>query len=225
MRIVYLHQYFKTPDQAGGTRSYEMARRLVAGGHEVHIVTSWTESSDKCGWFTEEIDGIQVHWLPVKYDNRMGFFSRLKAFFEFAIRSSTRAAELKGDVVFASSTPLTIALPGIYASRRSHCPLVFEVRDLWPDVPVAMRILKNPVLVACAKLLEKIAYRSSAHIVALSGGMADGVKRVAGHESKVTIIPNSSDLALFDPDSLEPDLFRNAHPELGKDRLFFILVL
>ena len=40
MRIVYLHQYFVTPEMIGGSRSYEMARRLVAAGHEVHMVTS-----------------------------------------------------------------------------------------------------------------------------------------------------------------------------------------
>ena len=40
MKIVYLHQYFITRKMAGGTRSYEMARRLVEAGHEVHMVTT-----------------------------------------------------------------------------------------------------------------------------------------------------------------------------------------
>lgn len=40
VRIVYLHQYFNTLGMIGGTRSYEMARRLVAHGHEVHMVTT-----------------------------------------------------------------------------------------------------------------------------------------------------------------------------------------
>ena len=43
MRITYLHQYFNTPGMSGGTRSYEMARRLVEMGHEVNMVTSWRE--------------------------------------------------------------------------------------------------------------------------------------------------------------------------------------
>lgn len=214
MKIVYIHQYFKTPDQSGGTRSYEMARRLVQWGHEVHVVTSCTELSEKKGWFAERIDGINVHWLPVKYNNKMGFFSRLKAFFDFAIRSSRRTAKLQGDVIFATSTPLTIALPGVYASRKGHCPLVFEVRDLWPHVPIAMGVLKNSVLVAGAKLLERFAYSNSAHIVALSDGMAEGVMRAGVPTAKVTVIPNSADLALFDPESIEAGIFRKAHPEL-----------
>jgi hypothetical protein len=35
MKIIYLHQYFNTPDMPGGTRSYEMGRRIAAEGHEV----------------------------------------------------------------------------------------------------------------------------------------------------------------------------------------------
>ena len=60
MKIVYLHQYFNTPSMSGGTRSYEMAKRLVASGHEVHIVTSWVKDTHHPTWFEEDIDGIKV---------------------------------------------------------------------------------------------------------------------------------------------------------------------
>lgn len=214
MRIIYLHQYFKTPDQAGGTRSYEMARRLVKSGHEVHLITSWTEHSEHKAWFTQVIDGIQVHWLPVKYSNKMGFLARLKAFVSFAMGSAIRASKLKADVVFATSTPLTIALPGIYAAYRSGCPLVFEVRDLWPDVPIAMGVLKNSWLIKIALCLEKFAYKKSAHVVALSDGMAKGVIAAGTNPGKVCVIPNSADLELFDPRVVLGGEFRSAHPEL-----------
>jgi heme-degrading monooxygenase HmoA len=64
MRITYLHQYFNTPDMPGGTRSYEMARRLVAMGHEVNMITSWREPDDRKTWFKTDEAGIKVHWLP-----------------------------------------------------------------------------------------------------------------------------------------------------------------
>src|SRR6185295_8166233 len=117
MRVIYLHQYFNTPDMAGGTRSYEMARRLVAAGHEVHMVTTWREPTDKTGWFVTSEAGITVHWLPVPYSNYLSYARRIRAFLRFAWASSRKAAALPGDVVFATSTPLTVAVPGIYASR------------------------------------------------------------------------------------------------------------
>jgi UDP-N-acetylglucosamine:LPS N-acetylglucosamine transferase len=133
VRIIYLHQYFTTPEMPGGTRSYEMARRLVASGHEVHMVTTWREPISSVDWFRTEEAGIQVHWLPLPYSNRMRHSQRVGTFFRFAWAAARKAASLSGDLVFATSTPLTIALPGIYASRRGKIPLVFEVRDLCPS--------------------------------------------------------------------------------------------
>jgi hypothetical protein len=41
----------------------------------------------------------------------MNFKERVKAVFKFAIKAAEKAASLRGDVIFAKSTPLTIALP------------------------------------------------------------------------------------------------------------------
>lgn len=197
MRVVYLHQYFNTPAMAGGTRSYEMARRLVAAGHQVDLVTTWREPTDKSGWFVTEEAGIRVHWLPVAYSNSMGFVDRLHAFLRFAFASARRAAALDGDVVFATSTPLTIALPGIYAAWRRSRPMVFEVRDMWPEVPIAIGAIRNPVLVWAARKLERLAYRYSSHIVALAPGMKDDIVATGVAPEKVTVIPNGCDLDVF----------------------------
>lgn len=201
MRIIYLHQYFCTPTMFGGTRSYEMARRLVAAGHQVCMVTAFTDNNGEKGnsWFTTREAGIEVHWLPVPYDNKMSYGQRLSAFFKFAINSMRKTCSLKGDIVFATSTPLTIAIPGLYASWRNRIPLIFEVRDLWPEAPIQMGALKSPFTIAVAKWLEKTTYKASAHIVALTPGMERGVRESGVHSEKITVIPNGSDLSLFSP--------------------------
>lgn len=140
MKILYLHQYFTTPSMAGGTRSYEMARRLVAWGHEVHMITTDREGifDPKQKWYETDEAGIHVHWTPIPYSNKMSYGQRIKAFFAFSWRAARKAAKIGGDVVFATSTPLTIAIPGVYASKRLKIPMVFEVRDLWPELPIAI---------------------------------------------------------------------------------------
>lgn len=217
MRITYLHQYFNTPEMAGGTRSYEMARRLVAMGHEVNLITSWREDDGRQGWFETEEAGIRVHWLPVPYSNAMSYRERIQAFFKFAWGAARKAASLPADVVFATSTPLTIALPGAYVARRQGIPMVFEVRDLWPEVPIAMGALKNPVTRTLARRLEKFAYLRSDHVVALSPGMRDGVVRAGFSADNISVIPNSADLDFFDPARADSERFRTQYPELGRD--------
>lgn len=198
MRVVYLHQYFVTPRMSGIVRSYEMARRLVEAGHEVHMVTSDQEAPAGAPVWRESVEaGIHVHWTSVPYDNSMAYPDRLRAFFVFAWRASRKAAELHGDIIFATSTPLTIALPAVYAARRTRCPMVFEVRDLWPAVPIAIGAIRNPVAKTAARWLERFAYRNAARVVALAPGMRDEIVATGYPADRVTVIPNGCDLELF----------------------------
>ncbi|MCK9488767.1 MAG: glycosyltransferase family 4 protein [Xanthomonadales bacterium] len=214
MKIVYLHQYFNTPDMVGGTRSYELARRLVAKGHEVEMVTSWRERDDRRDWFTSNEAGIKVHWLPVPYGNQMSYRQRVAAFLRFAWGAARKAASLQADVVYATSTPLTIALPAVYAARRMRCPMVFEVRDLWPTVPIAVGALRNPLTIWSARKLERFAYRNATRVVALSPGMAEGVAAAGYSAANIRVIPNSADLKMFSHDDEGAQRFRAARPEL-----------
>src|SRR5699024_4679328 len=107
---VYLHQYFATPDMATGTRSYEFARRLVRDGHNVHMITSDRKGGSRR---TEDIEGIQVTWIPVRYSQKMGVFRRVLAFLLFAILATFEGIRTRPTLVFATSTPLTVVFPAL----------------------------------------------------------------------------------------------------------------
>jgi glycosyltransferase involved in cell wall biosynthesis len=219
MRILYLHQYFNTPQDSGGTRSYEMARRLVAAGHDVDMITSARRGfvGSFRGWRQTEEAEIRVHWLSVPYANVMSYAERIRAFIQFAWGAAFKAASLEVDVVFATSTPLTIAFPAVYAARRQNIPMVFEVRDLWPEVPIAVGALKGWLPIRAARWLERFAYRNSDCIVALSPGMKQGITRTGYPKDRVHVIPNSADLELFDVPATAGKAFR-AQFDWLKDR-------
>lgn len=205
VRILYLHQFFTTRDGTGGTRSYELARRLVDAGHDVRMVTAGSGRE-------RDVDGIRVVEARGGYADYMaatglGYGRRAAAFAAFA--ATATAAALRGprpDVVFATSPPLTMALPGIVAARRWRAPLVFEVRDLWPEAPIQMGALRLPAARRLARLLERATYRAASEVVALSPGMRAGVVAAGVPEERVTLIPNASDLDLFSPDVDPGDL-------------------
>ena len=215
MRIVYIHQYYCNPSMTGGIRSYEQARRLVARGHTVHVITTdITPGKRSLGWRRTDDDGIQVHWFSVPYSNNMSFARRLRAFAEFMILAAARATALKADLVFATSTPLTVAVPGVVAARLRRVPFVFEVRDLWPEVPIEMGVLRNPVARRLAGALATFAYRNAEEVIALSPGMAAGVTaRRPG--TPTTVIPNAAELAMFDVAPAAGQRFRDEHRWLG----------
>ena len=166
-------------------------------GHEVHMVTSLTIESEKTDWFETSEEGINIHWYPVRYQNKFDFYSRILAFLKFSLAASKKGMTLDGDIVFATSTPLTIIIPGYFVAKKLSIPLVFEVRDLWPELPIAIGALKNPIMKFVARALEKFAYKNSSKVIALSDGMRDGVLK-SGYSSKdVSVIPNSCDLNFF----------------------------
>lgn len=214
MKIIYLHQYFVTPDQGGGTRSYEFARRLVEAGHTVEVVTS-DRSVERPTWESTTVAGFTVHRIGVEYSNGMSFDRRILAFAQFAQRCARKASHLDGDVVFATSTPLTIAIPGIYASLRRRVPFVFEVRDLWPEIPIALGALPNPFMRLAARGLEQIAYRAAKHVVTLSPGMQAGVVRAGIPIERTSVIPNSCDFAIFELPAERGQEFRDEREWLG----------
>ncbi|MBI5692939.1 MAG: glycosyltransferase family 4 protein [Verrucomicrobia bacterium] len=189
MKIAYIHQYFNTPEMSGSTRSYEIATGLARRGHQVAVVTTWREQTPAPGWTHTSQDGVEIHWLRVPYSNHMGYGARLRAFGRFALGAGEKAAGLHSNVVYATSTPLTVAIPGIYCARRKRIPMVFEVRDLWPEVPIKLGALKNRVAIWMAQALERAAYRNADHVIALSPDMAAGVRRVFP-QAGVTVIPN-----------------------------------
>lgn len=200
----------------GGTRPYEMARRMVAAGHEVHMLASRKDAEGfSHKWELEMIEGIHVHWLPVPYSNTMSYAKRIKAFFQFAMTAGKKAIEIGGDVIYASSTPLTIAIPAVKAKKKLKIPLVFEIRDLWPELPIAIGALKDPLTKTLARRLERYAYFNSEHVIALSPGMKDGVVNTGYPSEQVSVIPNSCDLELFASNVADGERFRARLPWLG----------
>ena len=205
MKILYFHQHFTTPKGSGGTRSYEFAQALIKRGHEVTMICGQMDRDSlnlpydsRKGWSRGVIDGIDVIALPLRYSNHDGITRRLITFFKYAFKSIKIALDFEYDIVFATSTPLTAALPGIFASWFKQKKFIFEVRDLWPELPRAMG-MKNPILLTGMWIIEGWAYRSSVACVGLSPGIVEGIKRRSSRNHPIALIPNGCDLDIFKP--------------------------
>lgn len=198
MKIIYIHQYFKTPSEPGGTRSYWISRALVDKGHKVVMITSTNKYHPNEG--IENIDGIEVHYIKNEYSNYMSKLAKLKSFGKFLIKSTQEAMKEKDvDVVFATSTPLTVGGVALTLKRLKKWPYVFEVRDLWPEFPIQIGAIKNKTVQKMLRKFEKRIYDRSNHVVALSPGMKDGVIASGTPEEKVTMVPNMSKPEEFFP--------------------------
>jgi glycosyltransferase involved in cell wall biosynthesis len=211
MHVLYFHQHFTTPDGAGGTRSYEMARALIARGHTVTMVCGRSDRSAldlpwdaRARWYRGPIDGIDVIALPLDYSNQDGLLRRTLVFLRFALRSIVIAFRQPHDLLFATSTPLTAAVPGIVRKLvRPRSRFVFEVRDLWPELPRALG-MRNPLLLGGMSALEWLAYHTADACIGLAPGIVEGIRRRGPKGLPVAMIPNGCDLELFHPSKRRP---------------------
>ena len=203
-RILILHQYFLTPDQDGAHRIYEHALNLSNNGFEVTVITSSREASQKKLWELQQINKyLSVHRLKNDgyfHGRKSTFLSRLKSFIYFAFHSTIKSFSIKKDIVYATSTPLTIVLPALFQKFLLGKKYIFEVRDMWPDVPVKMGIIKNPILIFMSYFLEYIAYFFSSTIVVVSPGMKDEIIKKGFKNKKIIIVENGCDEIFLFPD-------------------------
>jgi len=206
MRILYFHQHFTTPDGSSGTRSYEFARRLADAGHEVTMVcgsfavgNTGLSGPWKRGRREGAVDGIHVIELALPYSNCDHFFRRSLTFLRFAWRSILIALRWPADVVVATSTPLTAAIPGIAARVLRRRPFVFEVRDLWPELPKAMGVIRNPIVLTTLQALEWMGYRAADRCIALAPGIRKSIVERGTPPARVELVPNGCDLESFHP--------------------------
>jgi glycosyltransferase involved in cell wall biosynthesis len=150
----------------------------------------------------------------------MGFAKRAVSFVAFSVLSSLYVLfTKKPDVIYASSTPLTVGIPALTGKWLRRIPFVFEVRDQWPEIPIELGIIKNKIVIKFLLWLEKTLYRNSSAIIACSPGQAEGVRTVAGEGKRVEVVSNSCDIELFKPD-IDGSHIRSKHN--WGDKLVFL---
>ncbi len=199
MKILVFYQYFGTPKGSWSTRFYEFARRWVADGHEVTIVTSPYEKSDITATKfidRQNIEGINLIIINTPDSNRSSTLKRSLNSILFSMVASWFAVTHKSDIVIASSGPITIGIPGLIAKYFRRKPFIFEVRDLWPGGGIEMGKIKNKQIIKFALLFEKYLYHNSNLVVACSDGQKENIISRFPAIQCVTI-PHGGDLDLF----------------------------
>jgi len=207
MYILYFHQHFSTPAGSTATRSYQMARGLIRRGHRVTMVCGAHQGGKtglsgpaKKGMKRGMVDGIEVIEIPLPYSNYDSFIRRAITFLKFGIKSIGVACKTDYDLLFATSTPLTAGIPGIVMKIfKPNRPFVFEVRDLWPELPREMGVITNPLILKLMSILEWLSYHAAAGCIGLAPGIVKGIESRGIPSSRVVMIPNGCDLKLFHP--------------------------
>ena len=197
-----LHQHFNTPRTGGALRSYYLAKALVDRKVDVSVVTGYNGKVYK----RENVEGIDVHYLPVPYENKFGFWKRIVSFLSYNFGAVNVAGKISDvDVCYAISVPLTIGIAAYWIKIRHGIKYIFEVGDLWPEAPIQMGFVKSYFLKHFLYWLEKFIYRNASSVVGLSPAIKSAIEqKIPG--KVVHLIPNMADTEFYFPAVKNDDL-------------------
>jgi len=211
MHILIVHQYFLRKDDAGGSRWNQFSKYWSLAGHKVTVLAGMVhygtgkKPPEYKGRFIvreKESENVEVLRCHVSESYNTSFVGRFWAYLSFAV-SSIYAGLFKvgkADVIICTSPPLTVGLTGWFLSRAKRIPMVFEVRDLWPESAIDTGILKNKILIKFSYWLERLSYKSASWINVLTPAFEEAlINRKNIRPDRISMIPNAADLDIFKP--------------------------
>ena len=202
MKVLIIHQHFNTPQKGGAIRSYYLAKALLNRGISTVVITAHNEKD----YLKAEVDGIEVHYLPVSYDNKYAFAARIISFLKFTVGAARLGEKFRDfDYCYAISVPLTVGVAAIWIKKFYKVPFIFEVGDLWPEAPIQLGFINNAIIQKALYSLEKRIYRSAEAIVALSPSIKEHIENKVANK-KVYLITNLADCNFFLPETKSPKL-------------------
>ncbi len=207
MRILYFTQYFPPEVGATQTRAFEMSRYLARQGHRVTVVTEVPNHPSGIipphyrGRLFERRreQGVDVLRLWVWTSPHKSFGSRMRFYLSYMAMAGLAGSLIKGryDLVYATSPPLFVGAAGLAAHFARRIPLVFEVRDLWPESAVALGELHNKWAIVAAEKLESLLYRRARRVVAVTQGIERRLVERGVPPHKTALVPNGANTDLF----------------------------
>ncbi|MCA9187620.1 MAG: glycosyltransferase family 4 protein [Pirellulaceae bacterium] len=205
MRVLIIHQSFVDPGHPGGTRHFELARCLVAAGHEVTIIASnvdyltGTKIVDTKGGYVEQwLDGIRVLRAYTYPSLHKSYRWRVVSFLTFMVSSFYTAVRCGPvDVIMGTSPPLFQLASAYLAALLRRRPFLLEIRDLWPEFAIDLGVLKNPLAIRAARWVEHFFYARAKHIVVNSPAYRDYLIEHGVADERIDVIPNGVDTRMF----------------------------
>jgi lipopolysaccharide/colanic/teichoic acid biosynthesis glycosyltransferase len=209
MRVVLIHQAFVAPDEAGGTRHYELAKRAVESGIQFTVVasdisylTGQRAVAAEQGITEQNFDGVRVLRAYTYASLHRSFAWRIVSFLSFmltSIRVAWRAGRV--DLMMGTSPPIFQAVSAWLVALVRRRPLLLEIRDLWPEFAISLGVLRNPALIRLSRWLERFLYARAAHLLVNSPAYRDYLIGKGVPPDKITLIANGVDATMFDPDA------------------------
>lgn len=212
MAKILIHSLIFKPDGVSTAYLYaDLVSELKKMGHEVEVLTTTPHYNiihseiakqplkRKNLFFSQSTyDGVPVYHISMT-KSRFAL-KRIIDFVKFHMLALCSVFFIrKFDVVLAPSPPLTIGVISHFLARLKGGKAIYNVQEIYPDFAINQGLLKNNLLIRILKSIESYVYNKSAAVVTIDNVFSNIIKGRIREKSKLHIIPNFVDTALYVP--------------------------
>lgn len=236
MNILLIHQYYLEDNEHGGSRWNEISKNWTDNGHHITVISGMVHANGsekraqyKGKFFVNKQNGnINIWRTHVSESYNKNFIGRLWGYFSFMLSSLWAGlffTKEKYDFILVTSPPLFVGISGILISKIKRIPLVFEVRDLWPESAIDTGVLKNGLIIKLALWAEKLIYKNASLVNVLTPAFKQNLIKSKGiNDDKIIYIPNAADFSLSEyvSNGFDEVLFRESIGWKGKFVVLYV---
>lgn len=190
--LIHAHEFNIKEGGPCTKRMKSFAEAFCNAGHNVTVITS---SHNKMN----ELDLDVKYKIKYSYSTKKIKGSTLKRLSNnliFGITSLFKAVFCIGkiDLVITTSPPPLISMFAYLISKVKRAKLLYDVRDIWPDVALEMgSFTKQSIYYKVFKYIADFMYKKSSYITTVSPGKMEKIKAYCKKSKKVWYIPNGLD--------------------------------
>jgi glycosyltransferase involved in cell wall biosynthesis len=234
MKVLLIHQYFLEKGDGGGSRFNELTRTWARSGSKTTVLAGMVHygTGKKLHRYKGKLtfhdpsfyDGVDVWRSHVSESYNTNFIGRLWAYFSFVFSSlyvGLFKVKEKHDVILVTSPPLFVGITAYILGKLKSVPIVFEVRDLWPESAIDTGVLQNKWIIKAAYAFEAFMYKRARLINVLTPAFRDKLIQKGVPVEKIIFMPNAADFSLAEKtaENFDAQTFRK---ELGLQDNFVI---
>lgn len=195
MNILVLSQYYPPDLGAVSFRMEAIVKEMRTKGHNVYVLAA---TPNRYKEYEVKLDNHpSSNEIRIEMKNTsQSILSRIRGFFEFYTKSIRMKKYYKDkdiDIVISTTPYVLEGLAGQKIARYLKAKHLLDVRDLWPDTPIALgKIKSRGIIVFLLKSIEKKLYRNTDHIIITSPGYEDHIRTIIPHKP-IDVILNGID--------------------------------
>lgn len=218
MRMLCVVHHWPPDVNSTGLLMSKLFERLTRKGHSVEVISTfphyegfkvWADYKGRLAQI-EQRNGVVIKRVYSHTSGTKSMRSRLLNYltFNFAATVAAILRRRRHDLVFCTNGSFFSGLTGYLAGLRHRAPVIYNVQDLYPEVPIMQGQLTSKTQIRILAAIERFMYRRAQVLTVITPSFKENIASKGIDPGKIEVIPNFVDIEFIRPLEKDNDFAR-----------------